>query len=117
MISAKAYAYDEYNKIFVQTFILLFIPAIYQGLLSMENDLRNPFGDDEIDFPRAAYRAGTFKRHQEYAEMGKSLPFHDKVSGGGWHTTVHKGAVVRLLTLAYPIAGRLAGSAQLAVTI
>jgi hypothetical protein len=62
----------------VQTFILLFIPGIYQGLLSMENDLRNPFGEDEIDFPRAAYRTGMFKRHKEYNVSAKDLPFHDK---------------------------------------
>ena len=78
LISAKAWYEDDLGKIFVQTFILLFIPGIYQGLLSMENDLRNPFGADEIDFPRAAYRTGMFKRHQEYSVSAKDLPFHDK---------------------------------------
>jgi hypothetical protein len=78
LVSAKAYAFNELGKIFVQTFILLFIPGIYQGLLSMENDLRNPFGTDEIDFPRATYRTGAFMRHQEYNASAKSLPFHDK---------------------------------------
>ena len=32
MVSAKAYAFGEWNKIVVQTFVLLFIPGIYQGL-------------------------------------------------------------------------------------
>jgi hypothetical protein len=78
LISAKAYPEGRNNEIAVQTFILLFIPGIYQGLLSMENDLRNPFGDDEIDFPRAAYRTGMFKRHKEYSASAQDLPFHDK---------------------------------------
>ena len=97
LVSSKAYAASQYDKIFVQCFILLFIPGIYQGLLSMENDLRNPFGADEVDFPRAAYRTGTFKRHQEYHEGASNLPFHDKncmpdapKPNGFWFNRDHK---------------------------
>jgi hypothetical protein len=75
LISGRELILNGYSTIAVQAFIVIMLPAVYQGLVSMERNLKNPFGGDMIDFPKGAYRIVMKKRHDEYRAAMRSLPY------------------------------------------
>ena len=75
MVTAKSYASGSINSVCVQTFMVVFVPSIYQGLLTMDRKFRNPFGHNMSDFPRQHYRQGCYSRAIDYAAASHSAPF------------------------------------------
>jgi predicted membrane chloride channel (bestrophin family) len=75
MVTAKSYASGSINSVCVQTFMVVFVPSIYQGLLTMDRKFRNPFGHNMSDFPRQHYRQGCYSRAIDYAAASHAAPF------------------------------------------
>jgi len=61
----------------VAIFMVLFFTVIYQGILDISDQLENPLGDDEIDFPRMAYHLSMKECGEAFITAGKTRPFLD----------------------------------------
>ena len=81
MVTAKSIAEKSMNSVLVVTFQVLMVPAIYQGLLTMDRKLGNPLGTNMNDFPREHYREGLYKRAQDFAAAANSSPFQHPQAG------------------------------------
>jgi len=56
------------------TFLLLVIPVIYQGLLEIQSEIRNPFGNDRLDFPQKLFELQIQEQCNNYFHSSSSAP-------------------------------------------
>jgi hypothetical protein len=55
-VMARAVATENYQEMFNQALMLVIVPLLYHGLLAISYVIQDPFGEDMLDFPIAAYQ-------------------------------------------------------------
>jgi hypothetical protein len=53
---------------------IIVVPTVYQGLLDIQEQIRNPFGTDEADFPQYTYHDDIQASYSTYCKAGEELP-------------------------------------------